>query len=243
MSSFFGTSFGSSPRQRPIRSPEKRVHLPLNLTATTRAVLSQAALALETTGAWERAGIHASARLVELSCMIVFPGATAQAPHTDVPPDTSQRMGTCWIGLQDTDPSMAPTMIFPAAPNDVASQHNWRAILHHAEAPARGATYYDSQGEQQELENLSLTPPTLNDLGLPPAEAVCLDTGDLCLMDCRVFHNGSAHTGREPRALLSATFEQGLVECASSAGESGPTGFTYELRSDLAGRFLLSDFL
>jgi ectoine hydroxylase-related dioxygenase (phytanoyl-CoA dioxygenase family) len=83
-------------------------------------------------------------------------------------------------------------------------------------------------------------PACVADLGLPVAVAVELAAGDVCLMDCRAFHCGGANVSAVPRALLSATFEN---EPAAPFAGHGPTGFTYELREDLAGRFVLGDFI
>lgn len=95
-------------------------------------------------------------------------------------------------------------------------------------------------------KTLGAAPPAcVADLGLPLAVAVELSAGDACLMDCRAFHCGGANVSHVPRAMLSATFENEPTR--PSTGDSGssaarPTGFTYELREDLAGRFVLGDF-
>ena len=45
--------------------------------------------------------------------------------HTDVPPNTPQRMATLWIALQDVSPSLGPTMVHPADPAALAARIDW----------------------------------------------------------------------------------------------------------------------
>jgi hypothetical protein len=101
-------------------------------------------------------------------------------------------------------------------------------------------------------------PGSVAELGLPDPVAVEMGSGGAALMDCRAFHFGAANTSAIPRALLSATFESpaaagtpsactGPALGATSGGlldeEGDPSGFTYEIRGDLAGRYSLADFV
>lgn len=166
---------GSSPADpRPVRAPKHRVHVQLPLCSDTKALLS-AALS-PTTGlgdAAHRCGLARSAKLVELSVMLALPGAEAQAPHTDVPPHTPQRMATLWVALQDVDRSLGPTMIYPAAPDELAQRIDWAAVQ--KRAPTRPAiTTYGPDGSPDEIPSELLAPPSgsrSGDGGLPSSVA------------------------------------------------------------------------
>ena len=107
-------------------------------------------------------------------------------------------------------------------------------------------------------------PESVEDLGLGPPVAIEMEIGDAMLMDVRTFHYGSANTSTGKvggdndsgsRVQLSATFEEPpntFAVCSSgtagsdrsSATLQGPdTGFTYELREELRGKYILGDFL
>lgn len=107
-------------------------------------------------------------------------------------------------------------------------------------------------------------PESVEDLGLGPPVAIEMGIGDAMLMDVRTFHYGSANTSTGgdddendvgSRVQLSATFEEPLPtsavcssatasnDCASATLQEPDTGFTYELREELRGKYVLGDFL
>lgn len=189
-----GTDAATTPR--PVRAPKHRVHVQLPLCADTKALLS-AALS-PTTGlgdAASRCGLTPSAKLVELSVMIALPGAEAQAPHTDVPPHTPQRMATLWIALQDVNRSLGPTMIYPAAPDELANRIDWAAVQERAVPVQPAITTYGPDGSPDEIplglvspasDNRSCDlPSSVAELGLGSAVAVEMSQGDAMLMDVR----------------------------------------------------------
>ena len=69
-----------------IRAPWRRAHIALDLTDDVKSIL--AAATVRAAPALATAGLDNESHLVELSCMIAFPGATQQAAHADVPRDT-----------------------------------------------------------------------------------------------------------------------------------------------------------
>jgi hypothetical protein len=236
------TGFSLSP-SRPIRSPHHRVHVSLELDVDSRKVLTLAATYLRESGVLERSKMNLeSAKLVELSAMISFPGAQCQIAHTDVPPfSDGPRVFTLWVALQDIDLSMGPTMIHTCSPELLRSRVDWDEVEH--QSLLRETTtpkFYASDGssENDELEKIQSTDSgwTLDDLNLPTARAIELSEGDISLMDGRFFHYGSANVSQVPRVLFSASFEDKKEHQSDS-------GFTYELRSNLVGRYSLNDFV
>ena len=116
-----------------MRAPDRRVHVMLPLCANVRAVLSAALCPANGLGdAALRCGLSRAARLVELSAMVVLPGAEAQAAHTDVPPHTVQRMATLWVALQDVDRTLGPTMVYASDPAELAARVDWAALQREA---------------------------------------------------------------------------------------------------------------
>ena len=67
------------PAAPPVRSPARRAHVALPLSRRVRGCLGPALGALASAGACARAALGDDARLVELSAMVAFPGARAQA--------------------------------------------------------------------------------------------------------------------------------------------------------------------
>ncbi len=120
---------GTGASSRPVRAPERRVHVMMPLCAKVQALLSAALCPTRGLGnAAFRCGLTTAARLVELSVMVVLPGAEDQAAHTDVPPHTVQRMATLWVALQDVDRTLGPTMVYESNPSDLAARFDWAAL-------------------------------------------------------------------------------------------------------------------
>lgn len=78
-----------------VRAPRHRAHVALPLDDDVAAILTAAATRAD--AAFEAAGLGDDANLVELSAMVAFPGAEAQAPHSDVPPDAASPVCTLWV--------------------------------------------------------------------------------------------------------------------------------------------------
>ena len=70
------------------------------------------------------AGLTSKALLVELSVLAVLPRAAAQPPHLDVLPRDGLAMATLFIPLQDVCASNGATVLYPAAPADVAARRD-----------------------------------------------------------------------------------------------------------------------
>ena len=153
------------------------------------------------------AGLDDESALVELSCMIAFPGATEQAAHADVPRDTETPTATLWVLLQDVGLESGPTHVFP---------DDCDARARTLESEARRPTHYAPDGEPE----ADIAPIEA------PATAVALlgVAGGAAAMDCRLVHYGGANSSVAPRVQLSATFRR---------GERTGDGFTYQLRDSL----------
>ena len=188
-----------------IRAPWRRAHIALDLTDDLKSIL--AAATARAAPSLAAAGLDDESHLVELSCMIAFPGATEQAAHADVPRDTETPTATLWVLLQDVGLESGPTHVFP---DDCDARA--RTLETHAARP----TNYAPDGEADDV---------------PPAAAAGDDAvpllgaaGDAVAMDCRLVHYGGANSSVAPRVQLSATFRR---------GERTGDGFTYQLRDSL----------
>ena len=174
------------------------------MTDDVRAVL--AAATARAAPSLSAAGIDDDANLVELSCMIAYPGAAEQASHADVPRASRTPTCTLWVMLQDVALESGPTHVFPDACDA-------RALTLATEA--RRPTHYapDGEPEADTAPNDALA-----------AVALTGFSGDAVAMDCRLVHYGGANASSLPRVQLSATFRR---------GEGGGDGFTYRLRESL----------
>lgn len=130
---------GATPAARPVRAPDRRVHVMLPMCTNVRAVLTAALCPTNGLGnAALECGLTRAARLVELSAMVVLPGATDQDAHTDVPPHTVQRMATLWVALQDVDRTLGPTMVYASNPSHLATRFDWASLQRGASAQGHG---------------------------------------------------------------------------------------------------------
>ena len=188
-----------------IRAPWRRAHVALDLTDDVKTVL--AAATVRAAPSLLTAGLDDDSHLVELSCMIAFPGATEQAAHADVPRDTETPTATLWVLLQDVALESGPTHVFS---DDFDARA--RTLETHAAKP----THYAPDGEPE----ADIAPIEA------PATAVALTgtAGDALAMDCRLVHYGGANSSVAPRVQLSATFRR---------GETKGDAFTYQLRDSL----------
>ena len=188
-----------------IRAPWRRAHIALDLTDDVKTVL--AAATARAAPSLLTAGLDDDAHLVELSCMIAFPGAAVQAPHADVPRDTETPTATLWVLLQDVGLESGPTHVFP---------DDCDARARTLESEARRPTHYAPDGEPE----ADIAPIEA------PATAVALTgaAGDAVAMDCRLVHYGGANSSVAPRVQLSATFRR---------GERTGDAFTYQLKDSL----------
>jgi len=188
-----------------IRAPWRRAHVALDLNDDVKAVL--AAATVRAASSLARAGLDDESALVELSCMIAFPGATEQAAHADVPRDTETPTATLWVLLQDVALESGPTHVFP---DDCDARA--RTLETHAARP----THYAPDGEADDV-------PAVDGAG-DDAVPLLGAAGDAVAMDCRLVHYGGANSSVAPRVQLSATFRR---------GERTGDGFTYQLRESL----------
>ena len=188
-----------------IRAPCRRAHIALDLTDDVKTVL--AAATVRAAPSLLTAGLDDGSHLVELSCMIAFPGATEQAAHADVPRDTETPTATLWVLLQDVGLESGPTHVFP---DDCDARA--RTLAKYEARP----THYAPDGEPE----ADIAPIEA------PATAVALTgvSGDAVAMDCRLVHYGGANSSATPRVQLSATFRR---------GETKGDAFTYQLRDSL----------
>lgn len=227
-----------------VRGQRRRVHLPLQLSTPVDTLL-RAALSPGTglADAFRSAGLSQDAHLVELSVMLALPGAEAQLPHTDVPPDYPLPMATLWTALQDTPAAMGATWLCPASPDAVAEAADWarRRSLAAAAAARRFEPVRAGEGLlggfswAHAADVLAAAPFSAEQLGVGPPTVLELEAGDCFLMDCRTYHFGGGNDTSSVRAQLSATFREQLSGGGGAFGVDAG-GFTYQLHGSLRGR-------
>jgi hypothetical protein len=197
-----------------ILEPENRAHVRLGMTLEVRTALCAA---LGPGGllrlSMAEAGLTPAAQMVELSVMIVMPGANAQEAHADVPPHINHPMATMWLALQDVPARLGPTMVHSTNADQLSERECWSRELHTVpRAPLM--TSYSLDGTLEELpvgargshlgddKHLSIEQLLDGDAALP----MLMDCGDAVLLDTRIFHYGSANTSTSIRAQLSVTY-------------------------------------
>lgn len=161
------------------------------------------------------------AALYELSSYISDPGSTRQVIHADTPcfgkeRDSQPILCTCFIALQDVRLDMGPTLFLPQT-----NTYAMHALFFGEED--RGATR---------------TPVKDHFLRTHPSVVGLLPKGSCVLFDSRLLHCGTANTSVEDsRALFFFSFQHPGITL------SNPGGDTASIRSDVKGRFRLSDFV
>lgn len=232
-----------------IRAPQHRRHIAMELDRDVSTALSCALAALGGEEAMARAGLSREAALVELSVMLVQPGAEAQHAHSDVHPTTESALCTLWCALQETDASMGPLHVYPVGAAALTTRCDWAAVEEAAQRTASmqalGQTY-SADGEAEPplagaLVQAVSSEPNVEDLALGEPVVMVMQAGDAVLMDCRCFHFGGSNTSPRRRAQLSATFQE--PPGAGSTTAAGSNGFTYALQPALQGKHTLGDFL
>ena len=131
--------------------------------------------------------------LVEFGAIISEPGARQQDVHSDIPFSDQTLLYTTFIALQDIDPSLGPTCVFPATHTEEF----------HARARRVSMEWAAGAGEE-----VSLSLPRFFDLLIPdwlstttlrppfdeiPAEQMTLRAGDILIYDTRLYHFGGAN--------------------------------------------------
>ena len=239
---------------RPLREASRREHVTLRFSLAAASALRACFAAGDgrLAGAASRAGLSPRAELIELSAMVVWPGAKRQQAHTDVPPCAPQGTATLWCALQPTDESMGPLAVHPASPCEMARRYDWEALQQLAYAEAFGLTF-SPDGEPHPPLAVAvaptaarpLPPATLAGFALPGPIRVTMGVGDAALMDSRAFHFGNANTSSaaDPvRAHLCATFREPRADDETGVGLHD--GFRSVLRRELAGgKHQLAEFL
>jgi ectoine hydroxylase-related dioxygenase (phytanoyl-CoA dioxygenase family) len=161
------------------------------------------------------------AALYELSSYISDPGSTRQVIHADTPCFGKERdrqpiLCTCFLALQDVRLDMGPTLFLP--------QTNTYAMH---------ALFF---GEED--SGATSTPVKDHFLQTHPSVLGMLPKGSCVLFDSRLLHCGTANTSVEDsRALFFFSFQHPGITL------SNPGGDTASIRSDVKGRFRLSDFV
>lgn len=225
-----------------VRSPRHRRHVALDLSPLVAQTLRSALGGLRDQGAVAEAGLDAEAELVELSAMIVDPGAAAQDAHTDVPAVSPTKICTLWCALQDVDETMGPVAVYGEDVAEAVERIDWVALAREADNIGRavlGTCDGDVDATDLALDPSAGSPPSQQQL-LRDALAravpvvVAMSAGDAMLMDCRAHHFGTANTSTRSRVQLSATFRQpGRHRPPEAKGARGAPGAGDESGAEL----------
>jgi len=162
-----------------------------------------------------------NAELYELASYISDPGSSRQVVHSDTPcfgtDDNQPVLCTCFIALQDIRLDMGPTVFLPKT-----NQHQIHDVFF---------------GEEDAGKRL--TPLKDSFLQTRPGVVGVIPKGSCVLFDSRLLHCGTANRSLkdESRALFFFSFRHPKVNL------SNPGGDQPSIRSDLKGRFRLSDFV
>lgn len=226
-----------------VDSPLHRHSFPLEITQGIEGVLRHVLAGADANLFTELCGDDGV--LVELSALLTFPGAKAQAIHTDIPfnalPEDKVEgippLCSVFVALQDITREMGPTMIL----RGTHKRHFHRTIKATQES-------YDSSGNLEVLivatgssqdsdETLRESePPTFSEEQMYDAALIC-GGGLTYVMDTRCAHAGGANQSASSRAVLCFSFQKDTKPLEKARG------FTYHLRHDLQREKLrLSDF-
>eukprot|EP01063_Lacrimia_lanifica_P040627 TRINITY_DN9291_c0_g1_i1.p1 TRINITY_DN9291_c0_g1~~TRINITY_DN9291_c0_g1_i1.p1 ORF type:complete len:1175 (+),score=366.76 TRINITY_DN9291_c0_g1_i1:457-3525(+) len=179
-----------------------------------------------------------NARLVEFSCLVSYPGAMGQPPHSD---STSRSLGatggahlvSCFIPLVDVEEPLGPLEVWPRT-HSVAQL--LPDSLGYLKAPGGGARFREFVSEEDERaaggagDGVQDPARAARTGALEyPSVKMLVPAGAVVLMDSRCYHRGSANTTEgTPRPVLYFTF-------ASERGAL-PEGSTYSLIPELRAR-------
>jgi ectoine hydroxylase-related dioxygenase (phytanoyl-CoA dioxygenase family) len=140
--------------------------------------------------------------LYELSCLISDKGSNRQVVHPDTPctSDDEAVLYTCFIALQDIDPTMGPT--------------TWLPNTHTLSAHELFQDDYvsPSTGESQKDKLLRTTPSVLG----------VLPKGSCAIFDSRLLHCGGANTSDRSRALFYFSFKNSKIGYPGNPGSIRP---------------------
>ena len=167
-----------------------------------------------------------TAELYELASYISDPGSSRQVIHSDTPffgTDNHNQpiLCTCFVALQDIRMDMGPTLWLPRT-NTYAIHEQF--FCEDDEGGGGGETT-STPVKDQLLQTRSSV------VGLLPK-------GSCVLFDSRLLHCGTSNKSEnDSRALFFFSFKHPRITL------SNPGGDTASIRSDLKGRFRLSDFL
>jgi len=228
----------------PIRNPKNRFVLETAITAEV-----DEALKFMTRVAIDGGGFTAEDSLVELNYTVSYPGAEAQNVHADISPlqNDDCPLATVWLALQEVTLDMGPTEIWPAS--HILGKTILQQIPPNLIVPKLQSCSYSSDGtqeigldfntsdevDQQNAEYMQALHALLVSVqdNCEP-EYMKLQVGDAVLMDCRVYHRGTANVSDTPRLLLNATFQKHDVLPIR--------GFTYHIAPSARGR-KIRDFI
>ena len=181
-------------------------------------------------------------KLVELSVLLTFPGASAQSIHSDIPygslPDSpigAPGLASVFVALQEINMAMGPTFIVPYT--HLPSYH--QTVVTKKES-------YNSEGEVEHVVTSGTCTgaehPKSNDKGQVifteqdvEKGAILCHGGESYIMDSRCAHLGGANTSTTPRAVLCFAFQR--------ENDVKVKGFTYHIDEEVdAMKYTVQDF-
>ena len=219
-------------RPRQVREAAARRILPRPLTPTLRDALSAIAAVAQQHGICRAArlvelnftvSLPGAARQGVHSDISPF---HSMGPRVDAPLGPAP-LCTVWAALQPTPAALGPTEIYAGSHHRAIefvaglSLHAQENLLQRTkQRPPPPVTY----GPEGELMEAVPAPPSeceainaanaeaamaamLGACSSGPPTAMCMDVGDVAIMDCRAFHCGGANRSAQTRVLLNASFQ------------------------------------
>ena len=196
-----------------IRAREHRFDLRLRMGGPVQQMVRQITSLLRPVLA---EAVTDQARLCEFACIIVDPGAPAQALHYDTPlNDDGSGLITVFIPLQKVTSAMGATCLLPGTHTSAEAHQALADDKAAAAVHATGAAFLGVALMQDPARN---------------CQVFAGSAGDAMMMDSRTLHCGSANTSTQRRRLLYMTFH---------VPHNMPGGSTYSLLEEYAGKFVL----
>ena len=181
-----------------------------------------------------------SSVLVELSLLLTFPGAPAQALHSDISYQALESqfdnhnlpgLSSTFVALQDVHQNMGPTIIIP---NTHTKEYHSSIKIDMESYSVDGTIEKISNIDDDSVEKKTFSEEELNDA------AITSNVGDVYTMDARAIHCGGANNSTKPRALICFAFQR---EDEDTNDIKRATGFTYHINDEVLQRkYRLSDF-
>ena len=223
-----------------VNTPKNRHSIKLKMSDDVKALLGETLYGDARRESFYETLYGANARLVELSLLLTFPGAPAQALHSDI---SYQALGSqesncnlpglasTFVAIQDVRREMGPTAILKGTHT---KEYHATIKIDMESYSVDGTIETISNIDDENVEKKTFSMEELHDA------AVLSGKGDVYTMDARCIHAGGANESESPRALVCFAFQR---EDEAKQDIVQAPGFTYHIHEDVFQRkYRLADF-